>query len=282
MGFDRLTVWHRLNGKICISLVVAHTALITIGYAGTDQISVPSEFSRLLSSYPGMVTATIGTVLMVGVVISSLVIVRSRLPYEAWYFVHLSIYLGIALSYLHQLPTGNEFTTHTAQADYWIALYVVTLTLLVCFRLMRPAWGAFRYRLRIADITREAPGVVSLHVTGHHLDRLNAHAGQFMLWRFLTRGRWWQAHPFSLSAAPDGRSLRLTVKDVGNFTNGIADVPPGTAVLAEGPFGTFTAARRTHPRVALIAALAASASPRSAPCSRNYPPRPASWRSSTA
>jgi predicted ferric reductase len=253
VGFDRLTVWHRLNGKACISLVVAHTVLITVGYAGSEQISVPREFSRLLSSYPGMVTATIGTVLMVGVVISSLVIVRRRLPYEAWYFVHLSIYAGIALSYLHQLPTGNEFTTHTSQADYWIALYVVTLALLVCFRLARPAWGAFRYRLRVAEVIREGPGVVSLHITGRHLDRLAAHAGQFMLWRFFTRGRWWQAHPFSLSAAPDGRSLRLTVKDVGNFTSRIADISPGTAVLAEGPFGTFTHLQRTRPRVALIA-----------------------------
>jgi predicted ferric reductase len=253
VGFDRLTVWHRRNGKVCISLVVAHTVLITVGYAGSEQISVPREFSRLLSSYPGMVTATVGTVLMVGVVISSLVIVRRRLPYEGWYFVHLSIYAGIALSYLHQLPTGNEFTTHTSQAGYWIALYVVTLALLVCFRLARPAWGAFHHRLRVAEVIREAPGVVSLYITGRHLDRLDAHAGQFMLWRFFTRGRWWQAHPFSLSAAPDGQSLRLTVKDVGNFTSRIADVSPGTAVLAEGPFGTFTHLQRTRPRVALIA-----------------------------
>ncbi len=253
VGFDRLTVWHRRNGKLCISLVVAHTVLITVGYAGSDQISAPREFSRLLSSYPGIVTATVGTVLMVGVVIASLVIVRRRLPYEGWYFVHLFIYGGIALSYLHQLPTGNEFTTNTSQADYWIALYVVTLLLLVCFRLVRPAWGAFRYRLRVIDVTREADGVVSLRITGRRLDRLGARAGQFMLWRFFTRGRWWQAHPFSLSAAPDGRSLRLTVKDVGNFTSHIADVPLGTVVLAEGPFGTFTAVRRTHPRVALIA-----------------------------
>jgi predicted ferric reductase len=253
VGFDRVTVWHRRNGKVCISLVVAHTVLITVGYAGSDQISVPREFSRLLSSYPGMVTATVGTVLMVGVVISSLVIVRRRLPYEGWYFVHLFIYAGIALSYLHQLPTGNEFTANTSQADYWIALYVVTIALLAYFRLARPVWGAFHYRLRVAAVTSEAAGIVSLRITGRHLDRLGARAGQFMLWRFFTRGRWWQAHPFSLSAAPDGRSLRLTVKDVGNFTSHIADVPVGTVVLAEGPFGTFTAIRRTRSRVALIA-----------------------------
>jgi predicted ferric reductase len=235
VGFGRLTVWHRRNGKVCISLVVVHTMLITV------------------SSYPAMVAATIGTVLMVGVVIRVLAIVRRRLPYGGWYLVHLSIYAGIALFYLHQLPIGNGFTINTSQAGYWIALYSVTLALLVCFRLAQPAWGAFRYRLRVADVTREGPGVVSLRVTGQHLDQLNVHAGQFMLWRFFTRGRWWQAHPFSLSAAPDGRSLRLTVKDVGDFTSRIGDVPAGTVVLADGPFGTFTHLQRTRPRVALIA-----------------------------
>jgi predicted ferric reductase len=253
VGFDRLTVWHRRNGKVCISLVVAHVVLITLGYAGTDQISIPSEVSRLFSSYPGMITATVGTVLMVGVVVSSLVIVRRRLRYEAWYFVHLSVYAGIALSYVHQIPTGNEFTANTAQADYWIGLYLLTLALLLCFRVGWPTWRAFRHGLRVAEVTREAPGVVSLRITGRRLDRLDARAGQFMVWRFLTRGRWWQAHPFSLSAAPDGRSLRLTVKDVGDFTGRIGELRPGTAVLAEGPFGTFTAVRRRRPRVALIA-----------------------------
>jgi predicted ferric reductase len=49
----------------------------------------------------------------------------------------------------------------------------------------------------------------------------------------------WQAHPFSLSAAPDGRALRITVKDVGDFTNLIGELRPGTAVLTERPFGIF-------------------------------------------
>jgi ferredoxin-NADP reductase len=37
-------------------------------------------------------------------------------------------------------------------------------------------------------------------------------AGQFLNWRFLTGPGWTRAHPYSLSAAPDGRSLRITVK----------------------------------------------------------------------
>ena len=253
VGFDRLTVWHRRNGKACILLVLAHVVLITIGYALSDQISIPSEYSRLLSSYPGMVTATVGTVLMVIVVASSLIIVRRRLPYEGWYAVHLTVYGGIVLSYLHQIPTGNEFTTNPAQKDYWIGLYVAVLALLLAFRVARPLRRALRHRLRVESVTPEGPGVVSVRVTGRQLDRLGGRAGQFFVWRFLTPGRWWQAHPFSLSSVPDGSVLRLTVKSVGGFSGGLADLRPGTRVLAEGPFGTFTADRRHHRRVALIA-----------------------------
>ena len=55
-----------------------------------------------------------------------------------------------------------------------------------------------------------------------------------------TRGRWWTAHPFSLSAAPDGRSLRITVKALGDHTARMGEIPIGTRVVAEGPFGVFT------------------------------------------
>ena len=79
-----------------------------------------------------------------------------------------------------------------------------------------------------------------------------AQAGQFFLWRFLSRGRWWASHPFSLSAAPDGRSLRITIKDLGDFTHRAAAIPVGTRVVAEGPFGVFTDAVRRRPKVALI------------------------------
>ncbi|HEX6508069.1 MAG TPA: ferric reductase-like transmembrane domain-containing protein, partial [Chloroflexota bacterium] len=47
-GFDKLTRWHRVNGKACLYLILAHVATITIGYAMTDRLSIPAEFSVLL------------------------------------------------------------------------------------------------------------------------------------------------------------------------------------------------------------------------------------------
>ncbi len=252
-GFDEMSSWHAFNGKLCIALVVAHVMLITAGYSLADKISFGAEISRLIDVYPGMVTATVGTALMLLVVFASLFIVRRRLSYEGWYHLHLTIYAGIALAYFHQIPTGNEFAAHPIQADYWISLYAATLALLLVYRVWRPAQAALRHGLRVRAVTTEAEGVTSIEVTGRDLHRLRIEPGQFMLWRFLTKGRWWQSHPFSLSAAPDGRSLRLTVKAVGDFTRRLRDLEPGTKVIAEGPFGVFTSAVRRRERVLLIA-----------------------------
>ena len=255
VGFDRLSVWHRWNGHACLDLVLAHVLFSVWGYALLDKISLPKEVGTMLGGgvYPGMITATVGTAMLIAVVATSIVIVRRRLRYEWWYSVHLLAYGGIALAWFHQIPTGNELVLSTIAADYWRALYVATIALLVVFRLGVPAVAAFRYRLRVAAVVDEGPGVVSLWITGRGLHRLNAHPGQFFLWRFLTRGRWWKAHPFSLSAAPDGRSLRITVKALGDDTARIGDIPVGSRVVAEGPFGVFTESSRSRERVLLIA-----------------------------
>ncbi|HEX6508318.1 MAG TPA: ferredoxin reductase family protein [Chloroflexota bacterium] len=252
-GFDRLTIWHRLNGKVCLYLILAHVVLITVGYTLTDRISIGAEISALLGSYPGMVTATIGTALIVLVVVTSFVIVRQRIRYEAWYLVHLLTYLGILLSWFHQLPTGNEFITNPTASSYWTGLYLVTLALLVVYRLMQPTLSNLRFRMRVAEVVPEGQGVVSIRISGRNLQSLNARAGQFFLWRFLTWTRWWESHPFSLSEAPGGRSLRITVKDSGDFSGAIGSIKPGTLLVAEGPFGVFTDAVRRREKVALFA-----------------------------
>jgi predicted ferric reductase len=253
LSFDRLTVWHRRNGRLALILLLAHAVLITVGYALRGQIGIPRQVWLLLTTYSGVLTATASLLALIAVVVTSVVLVRRKLRYEAWYFVHLYAYLGVALAFSHQMDTGRDFIGDPVAQLYWKALYAVTLGALIGFRVAVPLARAAYHRIRVVDVFEEAPGVVTLTLTGHRLDRLNARSGQFFLFRFLTRDRWWEAHPYSLSAAPDGSTLRITVKALGDFSAQLAHVHPGTYVLAEGPFGAFTAARRSRRRAVLIA-----------------------------
>jgi len=253
LGLERTSRWHRINGIACLALLLAHTVLITAGYALDDGVSLTRETDDLLTRYSGVLLATIGLGLLVVVVVSSVVAVRRRLSYRVWHALHVSAYLAIALAFSHQLATGREFQGQPVARAYWWALYAVALGALVGLRIVLPVWRSLRHRLRIERVVPEAPGVVSVEIGGVGLERLPVHSGQSLHWRFLARGHWWETHPFSLSAAPDGRRLRITVKDVGDYTRRLASLAPGTRVIIEGPSGGLTSAARRHSRVALIA-----------------------------
>jgi predicted ferric reductase len=253
-GFDRLTIWHRWNGFACLVLVVAHSFMAVYGYALGNNSSFFQEFWTMVGrgAFPGMVTATIATGLFVVVTASSVAIVRARLSYELWYLVHLTAYAAIALAWFHEIPVGGELALNPGAQLYWRILFFGTLGL-VALRLLLPFASMLRFRLRVAEVVRESPEVVSLRMTGRRLDRLHARPGQFFIWRFLRRGYWWTAHPFSLSAAPDGTSLRISVKASGDHSGRIGSMPVGTRVVAEGPFGTFSDAAHGKRKRLLIA-----------------------------
>jgi predicted ferric reductase len=252
-GLDRLAVLHRWNGYLALGLLLAHGVLQTLGYQLVDRLSTFDQLGDFVNAYDGLLPAIAGLLLLVLVVGVSITVARRRLAYETWYFVHLYTYLAIALAFAHELAVGADLIASRAFALYWWLLYGVVAACLLGFRVALPLARFGRHRFRVERLQREAAGVVSIYIAGRQLDRLRAEAGQFMIWRFLDRDRWWQAHPFSLSAAPGGSRLRLTVKRIGDFSGRAATIRPGTPVLVEGPFGGFTPRAASRPKVLLIA-----------------------------
>ena len=253
IGFDRLAVWHRWTGFAAVTLLSGHVVFITLGYAAGSRQTIVSQIADFVQHYPDVLMSIAGFALFLAVGVTSARAARRRMTREAWYSVHIYAYLAVALAFAHQLAVGTDFSSDRLARVWWIALYVAVLAAIVLWRVGRPLWFNARHRLRIHSVRPEANGVVSLYLTGKRLDEIGAVAGQFFLWRFLTGSGWAKAHPFSLSAAPNGRFLRITVKALGDDTLRMQSLKPGVRAFAEGPYGTFTAQRRTRPRVALIA-----------------------------
>ncbi len=253
VGMDSLAAAHRWVGFVCVWLIVGHVLLTTIGFAIADGQNLVVEAWTLLTTYEFMLMAGVSLVLFIGVAVSSVRVARRHLAYETWHGLHLYAYLAIALGLGHQLVTGSDFAHDPLAWDYWAGLYVIAAGLIVAFRFVEPLVVSVRHQFRVVNVEDEGPGVISIYLGGRDLDQFAIRAGQFVIVRFLVRDGWWRGHPFSISAAPNGRWLRLTVKDLGGDTMSMASLAIDTRVYLEGPYGLLTGARRVRRRVLLIA-----------------------------
>jgi predicted ferric reductase len=253
-GQDRLAGIHRIVGFTSFNLMLVHVLLITWGYAAGRVGSVPATFWNLTVDYPGMLLAVAGSLCLVMVVVTSIRAARRRLRYESWHLLHLYAYLGVGLALPHQLWTGAEFLSRPAATVFWWTAWAVAAGSVLVWRIGLPVVRNLRHGLRVVSVVPEAPRVLSVWVTGRRLDLLRAEAGQFFTWRFLGRRGWTRANPYSLSAAPDGRHLRITVEAVGDGSAALAALRPGSRVLVEGPYGRLSARSRTRTKVALVGA----------------------------
>ena len=253
-GQDRLARVHRLVGFTSFDLMLAHIVTITWGYAAGELHDTPSTLWDLTVHYPGMLLAGAGTVALCLVVVTSIKAARRRVRYESWHLLHLYAYLGVGLALPHQLWTGQEFLSSPVRTTFWWTAWALTAAAVLVWRAGVPLWRTARHRLRVTAVVPETAGTVSVHLTGRRLDRLRVEAGQYFSWRFLGREGWTRANPYSLSAAPDGRGLRITVQTVGDGSASLAVLRPGTRVLVEGPYGRLSPRARSRRKVALIGA----------------------------
>ncbi|WHT20810.1 ferredoxin reductase family protein [Crossiella sp. CA-258035] len=253
IGMDRLTSWHRWTGFGLLWTLLAHAVFITYGYAQGENLPLLTQFAELATTVDGVLRAVVALLLIIMVGAVSVRAARRRLAYETWHFIHLYTYLAVVLAFGHQIAAGRTFAGSAFARGYWWTLWGVALGTVVLGRLLLPLWRNLRHQFRVTAVVPESDNVVSVYLTGRDLHRLPARAGQFFLWRFLTRDRWWQANPFSLSAAPDGRTLRLTAKALGPGSAGLRHIQPGTRVFAEGPYGAFTTLHQRTPNAVLVA-----------------------------
>jgi predicted ferric reductase len=253
VGTDRVSRWHAMLGRYAICLIVAHVVLVVFGYAAQGGTGVIDQTATVVLDYPEVLKAVFGTALLLVVGIVSAGAVRRRVRYETWYYLHLTTYLAVFLTFWHQLATGAEFAGNAVATIAWYLLYGAITGVLIWFRVLTPVLLNVWHRMHVENVVPEAPGVVSVLIGGKRLHRLGAQPGQFFRWRFLAKGMWWSANPYSLSASPRPNLMRITVKASGNHSRALADIKPGTRVWAEGPYGAMTAARRTQGKVLLLA-----------------------------
>ncbi len=147
-----------------------------LGFARLDGNPVGTQILSLAGSWPVLV-GMVAYLLIAVVAVTSIRAARRRLSYEAWHAIHFALYAVIIMALVHQLFEITTFTASSVSRAYWWLLRAFALGALLAGRVVLPLLRNRRHRFRVAAVVPESDDVVSVHVTGRHLDRLPARAG---------------------------------------------------------------------------------------------------------
>jgi len=251
---EEINTFHRYNGYVMVYALIAHVLFLLVGYRMNTGLGWWPQFVQFNTGFEDVLKATIGSVFFFVVAITSAKYVRHRLPYEAWYFLHIIVYASVLLIFGHQIHSGSDIITQEWFKWFWIGMYAAVFACVFYYRFLRQLILYGRHGFVVSRIAQESPNIYSVYISGRGIANYTYRAGQYAHWRFLTADTWVESHPFSFSSVPGSEYLRITYKASGDFTKQLLTyIAPGTRVLIDGPRGSFTANRATTKNVLLIA-----------------------------
>lgn len=239
-GLDRIYVLHKWLGISAMAMILVHD---------TVDAEIDGKGPETLLTDLG---ETLGEISLYGLLILVTISLVTFIPYHLWHWTHRFMGALFAFGAAHYLMIMKPFSVLDPLGLY-IASFCLLGILCYVYTLIPIGSRAATHRYRVSETHADGGAlVVELEPEARGLRH---QAGQFAFLRFHVDGAE-EIHPFSISSAPrDDRSLRFTMKSLGDWTRAAPSrLEPGTMVSVEGPFGHFLK-RRKEPQVWIAAGV---------------------------
>jgi predicted ferric reductase len=160
--------------------------------------------------------------------------------YEWWRASHGLLALFVVFVGTVHILQVSYYVTEWWQITLWVGMSVAAISMLVHNRVWRP-YMMKKKPYTVTEINREVDTVWSITLEPEGHKGMEFAAGQFV-WITLGDSPFkLQQHPFTISSAPEEMNrIRLTIKQLGDFTSKIKEIKEGSTAFMEGPYGNFT------------------------------------------
>ena len=251
VGIDVTMRFHQLAAWVALAFLLVHPVLLVLPALADGPGAALARLSGMFAS-PGLRPGVVAWGVLV--VLVAMAVWRDRLPlrHEGWRLTHgVGAALVAVLGAHHTLGVGS-YAADPMLAGFWLVLAAIALASLGYTYMVKPLLKR-RAPWRVTGNEQVAEGMWRVTVEPADGRGFDFHAGQFA-WLNLGHSPFSLVeHPFSISSAPeDGPRVEFTIKESGDFTNRIGEVPIGTTAWLDGPHGNFTLAGREATRLVLI------------------------------
>jgi len=232
-GLDELLHFHGQAGYIAWGFIMAHFIILFLA---------DSEFLEFLDprvNLPRTLALSAVIVAITALIATTHWREKFGIIYEWWRATHGLLALFVVFIGTVHIMQVSFYVSELWQQFIWVGLSVGAMGMLIHNRLWRPMQMKKR-PWKVKSVTEEIDKIwlIELEPDGH--EGLQFKAGQF-IWITLGDSPFsMQQHPFTISSSPRQKNIRLTVKELGDFTNKVSDIEPGSTAFIEGPYGNFT------------------------------------------
>lgn len=231
------TVWlskiHKYLGIYATVLIFAHPLLQMYIFGENLLFLITPDFATEFQKY---LSFGRGAYLIFTTIWLSSALLRKKIPYRAWHYIHALVYPLILLSILHSKKIGTTINTYPFLNYLWIAMLIA----IVATILHRWGWvwsGLGKKKYTINSIKKYNGGVVVLTMLPVNKG-LAPKLGQYC---YISIRKFGESHPFSvMNYNNQSREITFGIKDLGKFTKKINLLEKGTELLLDGPYGVFT------------------------------------------
>ncbi|ADI15341.1 oxidoreductase FAD/NAD(P)-binding domain protein [Truepera radiovictrix DSM 17093] len=233
-GIDLILQYHKQIAVVAILLILAHPVLLMIQQPWRLELLNPlrgnwaSRFALL---------SVLCLLLLWGL---SAFRKQIRMNYEAWRLSHLFLsVLALVSAQIHVALAGLYTNTWWKHA-LWIAMSAFFVGVVVWLRLIKPAQQRRQpWRVTAVRPERGETHTLALEPVGHSGFRF--HPGQFAWIKVDASPYTIDEHPYSFSSSSErGGQLEFGIKELGDFSANIKNVPVGATAYVDGPHGAFS------------------------------------------
>lgn len=253
MGIDATMRFHQLIARPVTVLLLLHPFLYTTPLLQTPLPWDVTGQSSLGLDTMGILTGIAAWVLLGALVLSAVLRNHGPWHYEAWRLSHgLGAALIAGFGVFHAVEVGR-YSAHPPLAAFWLVLLALALLTLVIVYLVRPLLKLGR-PYRVEAVRKVAMKTWEVEVAPTRGQSLAFQPGQFV-WLTLDRSAFSiREHPFSIASAPaDTGKLAFVIKEVGDFTRQIGQIPVGARAYLDGPHGALTLGARSAAGIVFLA-----------------------------
>lgn len=250
IGIDLTMRFHQLIAWALLAFLLVHPLMYQTAWSAS-QSALPG--TRLGLTGASAISGALALLLLMGLVAIAAFRDQSGNPYEAWRAVHGLGAIAIAILAMHHTLVAGHYSSHPVLVVYWSVLLTVALLSFAYVHLITPL-RQLRTPYRVTSNRQIALRTWELTVEPVDGPALEFMAGQFV-WLTLDRSPFAiTEHPFTISSSPAERArIMFTIKEAGDFTGQIGNVPVGARAFLDGAHGNFTLSGREGAGFAFIA-----------------------------